>query len=182
MAQNSTVFKMYLQIADMDRHYYADHSLTLARHPSETDERMMMRMLAFIMHADERLEFTRGIADEDEPDLWRKSYTDETELWLEVGLPSEKRLKKACNRSQQVVLLAYGSDNTVMPWWESVKKMAMSQSSLQVLRVDPSVSEALGALAQRGAQINVSIQDGQIWISAEAGSVTVEVTHLYPAI
>ena len=182
MAQNSTVFKIYLQIADMDRHYYADHTLTLARHPSETDERLMMRLLAFIMKADDRLEFTRGIADEDEPDLWLKSYTDEIELWLEVGLPSEKRLKKGCNRSQQVVLLTYGSDHTVLSWWDSVRKMATTQKSLQVLRVNPAVSEALGGLAQRGAQINATIQDGQIWISSETGSVTVDITQLHPLI
>ena len=182
MAQNSTVFKIYLQIADMDRNYYADHSLTLARHPSETDERMMMRLLAFVMNAQDRLEFTRGICVEDEPDLWLKSYADEIELWLEVGLPSEKRLKKACNRSQQMVLITYGSDQAFNPWWDSVKKLVTSQKYLTVYRVSEDQSDALTALAARGAQISASITDGQIWLNSEVGSATLDPQQIYPAV
>ena len=182
MAQNSTVFKIYLQIADMDRHYYADHSLTLARHPSETDERMMMRLLAFVMHAQERLEFTRGICVDDEPDLWLKNYADEIELWLEVGLPSEKRLKKACNRSQQTVLITYGSDQAVNPWWESVRKLVASQNSLTIYRISEEQSAQLTALAERGAQISATITDGQIWLSSEVDSVTIDPQQIHPAV
>ncbi len=182
MAQNSTVFKIYLQIADMDRNYYADHSLTLARHPSETDERMMMRLLAFVMNAQERLEFTRGLCEEDEPDLWLKSYSDEIELWLEVGLPSEKRLKRACNRSQETVLMTYGSDQAFNPWWQSVKKLVASQKGLTIYRISEDQSEALTALAQRGAQISASITDGQIWLSSEAGSATIDPQQIYPTV
>jgi uncharacterized protein YaeQ len=182
MAQNSTVFKIYLQIADMDRNYYADHSLTLARHPSETDERMMMRLLAFVMNAQDRLEFTRGICVEDEPDLWLKSYADEIELWLEVGLPSEKRLKKACNRSQQMVLITYGSDQAFNPWWDGVKKLVTSQKHLTVYRVSEDQSDALTALAARGAQISASITDGQIWLNSEVGSATLDPQQIYPAV
>ncbi|NRP39630.1 YaeQ protein [Marinobacterium sp. xm-a-121] len=182
MAQNSTVFKIYLQIADMDRHYYADHSLTLARHPSETDERMMMRLLAFVMNAQERLEFTRGLCEEDEPDLWLKSFADEIELWLEVGLPSEKRLKKACNRSQKTVLITYGSDQAFNPWWEGVKKLVTGQKSLTIYRISEDQSEALISLAERGAQISASITDGQIWLSSETGSATIDPQQIYPAI
>ena len=92
MALNSTIYKVELQISDMDRHYYATHALTLARHPSETEERLMVRLLAFALYADERLEFGKGISDEDEPALWRKAYTDEIELWIEVGQPDETRI------------------------------------------------------------------------------------------
>jgi uncharacterized protein YaeQ len=110
MALNSTIYKVELQISDMDRHYYATHALTLARHPSETEERLMVRLLAFALYADDRLEFGKGISDEDEPALWRKAYTDEIELWIELGQPDETRIRKACGRSRQVVVINYGGN------------------------------------------------------------------------
>ena len=99
MALSATICKADLNIVDMDRHYYQQHSLTVAQHPSENDERLMIRLLAFALHADEFLSFTKGLSTDDEPDLWQKSLSGEIELWIELGLPSEKRLKKACGRA-----------------------------------------------------------------------------------
>ena len=115
MALKATIFKAQLQIADMDRHYYAEHALTLARHPSETDERMMVRLLAFALNADESLEFGKGLSNEDEPALWRKDLTGVIEHWIEVGLPDEKSLRKACGRATQVRLYTYGRG--AAKWW-----------------------------------------------------------------
>lgn len=108
MALKSTVFRAELQVSDLDRHYYAAHALTLARHPSETDERMMVRLLAFALFAGERLEFGRGLSTEDEPALWRKDLTGAVELWIEVGLPDERALRRACGRAERVAVLCYG--------------------------------------------------------------------------
>src|SRR5680860_958910 len=117
MALKATIFKATLNIADMDRHYYADHQLTLAQHPSENDERMMIRLLAFALNAREGLEFTKGLSTDDEPELWQKSLSDEIELWIELGLPDESRLRKACNRSKQVILYTpYGGTRTSPNW------------------------------------------------------------------
>ncbi len=175
MAQNATICKAQLTIADMDRHYYADHTLTLALHPSETEERMMMRILAFIMYASEQLEFTRGLAADDEPDLWQKNYSDEIELWIDLGLPSEKRIRKACNRAKQAVILTYGSDQAITPWLTSVQSTLTRQDNLTVLRVPTVQSTGLTTLAARNMSLQCNIQDGQIWITSEQGSVTVEV-------
>ena len=109
MAIKATICKANLQIADMDRGYYNDLTLTIAQHPSETDERMMVRLLAFALHASEGLKFTEGIsAEDDEPDIWQKNMSGEIEIWIEVGLPDEKRIRKACNRAKQVYLYPYG--------------------------------------------------------------------------
>ena len=108
MAIKATIFKTELQVSDMDRGYYRDHTLTLARHPSETDERMMVRLLAFALHADEALLFGRGLSTDDEPDLWQKDLTGAVELWIDVGLPTEKDIRKACGRARQVVVYCYG--------------------------------------------------------------------------
>jgi len=99
MAIKSTIYKATLQVADMDRHYYADHALTIARHPSETDERMMMRCLAFALNAGEALAFGKGLSDADEPDLWQRDLTGAIQLWIEVGQPDEKRILRACGRA-----------------------------------------------------------------------------------
>jgi uncharacterized protein YaeQ len=108
MALKATIFKAELSVADIDRGVYRDHALTIARHPSETDERMMVRLLAFALHADERLEFGRGLSAEDEPDLSRRDLTGTLEQWIEVGLPDEREVRKACGRAREVFVYAYG--------------------------------------------------------------------------
>ncbi len=99
MALKSTIFKAELQISDMGRNYYGDHSLTLARHPSETDERMMVRLLAFALHAHEALVFADSIGNDEEPSLWQKDLTGAVQVWIGVGQPDVKRIRKACGRA-----------------------------------------------------------------------------------
>ena len=117
MAIKSVIYKVQLQVADMDRHYYATHPLTLAQHPSETDERLMVRLLAFALHADERLEFGRGLSTDEDPDLWQRDYSGQVERWIELGQPDESRIRKACGRSREVVVLNYGGRAADL-WWE----------------------------------------------------------------
>ncbi|GBG01844.1 hypothetical protein AZSI13_11710 [Azospira sp. I13] len=173
MALKSTVFKADLSVADMDRHHYADYSLTLARHPSETDERMMIRLLAYALYADERLGFCKGLSDDDEPDLWRKDYTEAIEQWIEVGLPDEKRIKKGLSRSAQVVVLAYGGRAAEI-WWSQLATKVERQEKLTVLFIPEAQSRALAELADRTMRLSCSIQDGHLMISSDKGTVTVE--------
>ena len=117
MALKSTIFKATLQISDLDRPYYQTHTLTIAQHPSETDERMMVRILAYALNADEALSFGKGISNDEEPALWRKDLTGAIETWIEVGLPDEKLLRRACGQAQQVVVYTYGGRAADL-WWE----------------------------------------------------------------
>lgn len=180
MAQNATVCKVHLQLADMDRHHYADYSHTLAQHPSETEERLMMRLLAFMLKADEKLEFTRGLCVDDEPDLWLKNYSGEIETWIDVGLPSDKRIRKACGRSQQVVVLVYGSDQAVTPWWEGLKGQLHRFNNLEMLRIPVEQSQQLAELAQRGMHLQCTIEDGQVWITDSENTLLVEPRQMWP--
>lgn len=164
MALPATIFKANLQLSDLDRHYYADHQLTLARHPSETDERMMVRLLAFALHADERLQFTKGLCADDEPDLWRLGLSGEIELWVDVGLPDERRVRKACNRSEKVCLLLYGGRSAEV-WWQKNGDRLRRFANLEVVELAEEESRALAALAQRSMQLQCTIQDGQAWLS-----------------
>ena len=174
MAIKSTVFKAELQVSDMDRPYYGSHALTLARHPSETDERMMVRILAFALYADEYLAFGKGLSDEDEAALWLKDLTGAIQLWIEVGLPDEKRVKKACGRATKVVVLSYGGRTADM-WWQQNTATFNRLSNLSVLNISPEFSQALAALAQRGMSLTCTMQDGQIWFSGGDTTLHLEV-------
>ena len=126
MALKSTVVKAELQVSDLDRHYYATHNLTVAQHPSETDERLMVRLLAFALFAEERLEFGRGLSQDDEPDLWLKELTGEIDLWIDLGQPEEARIRKACGRARRAVVVTY-SGRSADIWWEKNWSVARPQ-------------------------------------------------------
>ena len=163
MALGATICKAELNIIDMDRHYYQQHSLTIAQHPSETDQRLMVRLLVFALHASESLSFTNGLSTDDEPDLWQKSLSDDIELWIELGLPSEKRLKKACGRSQQVIVYTYGS---AAMWWKQMQPQIARFKNISVYQLQPEITEILQTLKQRNLDIQVSIQDQEVaWYS-----------------
>ncbi len=172
MAIKATIFKAELQISDMDRNYYAAHSLTLARHPSETDERLLIRILAFILNASESLQFTKGLSEDDEPELWDKNLVDEIELWIEVGMPDERRLRKACSRSKSVILYTYGGRNDV--WWQQIKSKLNRFKNLKVVNFSKQSTEPLTDLVARTMQFDCSIQDGQVWINHEGDSFLIE--------
>ena len=171
MALKATIFRMELTLSDLDREVYAQYPLTLARHPSETDERMMVRVLAFALEADERLAFGGGLSTEDEPALWRHSLDDRIERWIDVGLPEPKRLKQALGRSESVRVIAYG-DAKLGPWWaRSAAALRELGPDLEVLASDDEACAGLTALAKRGARLTVTIQDGAAWFADEEGAM-----------
>ena len=176
MALKATICRADLKIADMDRNYYAGHALTVARHPSETDERMMVRLLAFALNANEQLAFGRGLSDADEPDLWRKDLTGAIAHWIEVGQPEDKRLLRACGRADRVTAYAYGTGAEL--WWKPIAAKLARAKNLAVWRIPASASQALGKLAARTMQLQCTIQDGQLWFSDAAATVQIELTAL----
>ncbi|MBE0615660.1 MAG: YaeQ family protein [Burkholderiales bacterium] len=175
MALKATIFKAELQVADMDRNYYHGHGLTIARHPSETDERMMLRVLAFALHANETLAFGKGLSTDDEPDLWRKDLTGAIELWIDVGQPDEKRIRRACGRAGEVYVYSYGGQGAAI-WWEQVRSKLERCGNLTVVSVQTSSSRALAKLAQRNMQLNCTIQDQQVWLGDGEVQVQVDAT------
>ncbi len=170
MALKSTIFRAEVQIADMDRGYYQTHSITLARHPSETDERMMMRLLAFILHASDALTFGEALSSNDEPDLWERDLTGAITSWIMVGLPDEKQIKKALSRSLRVVVYSYGS--AVEPWWSSLARVYES-GKLLVVHIAPNISQALKTLVERSMKLHCTIQDGIIWLSDAKNTIEI---------
>ncbi len=178
MALKSTVYKAVLHISDMDRDHYHEYHLTLARHPSETDERLMVRLLAFAMYADERLEFGKGVSSQDEPALWSKDFSGDILLWLEVGLPNERRIRQACARVQQVVLLVYGSNNAVDPWWEQHGNDFKQRKNLTIIRLSPETSQKMALMADRTMQLTCMVEGGQVSLMNETSTVLIEKSYL----
>ncbi|MDQ6951404.1 MAG: YaeQ family protein [Mariprofundales bacterium] len=172
MAIKSTVFKAELQITDMDRNYYQSHLLTIARHPSESDARMMVRLLAFALHASPSLQFTKGISADDEPDLWQKNLSDEIELWIDLGQPDDKRIRKACGRARQVIIYNY-QQRSGAAWWQQHANKLARFSNLSIVSLDDETVAGFCGMAQRTMQLSYTIQDGQIWLSD--GEHTVEI-------
>ena len=164
MALGATIFRAEIQIADMERNYYRDHTLTLARHPSETDERMMVRLLAFALHADEALAFGRGLSAEDEPDLWRKDLTGAIQVWIDVGQPDEKLVRRACGRATRVYVYSYGG-NVAAQWWKQSGDKLERSANLGVINIDQAESRAMAKLAQRTMRLQYTIQEGEVLIS-----------------
>lgn len=172
MALKATIYKANLNVSDMDRHYYGSHALTLACHPSETEERLMVRLLAFALFASERLAFTRGISTDDEPDLWEKDLTDHITHWIELGVPDENRIRKGCNRADRVTVLSYGP-RAASVWWEKNQGKLARQEKLEVLYLDKDATDALAAMVARTMDIQVTRQDGQVWFSSGDSTATI---------
>lgn len=180
MALKATICKVALRIANVDSHYYRDHALTLARHPSETDERMMLRVLAFALHADEALQFGRGISTDDEPDLWQRDMTGAILQWIDVGQPDEKLMRKACGRARQVFVYSYGGRDAGK-WWQRVGAGAGRCDNLAVRHVSPDTCVALAGLAGRSMDLQCTIQDGHAWMASDETSFEVGLAWLKTA-
>ena len=168
MALKATIHKARLQIADMDRHVYGEHELTIARHPSETDERMLMRVLAFALNVpaddhDGALELAKSLWDSDEPDLWQRDLTGQVVHWIEVGQPDERRLSKASSKSERVTVIAFQSSTPV--WWAALQNKLTRSPKVAVWQVDTEQSAALAGLSARTMQWQVTIQDGTVWVA-----------------
>lgn len=181
MATKSTIFKVSLQIADIDHSYYADHTLTLARHPSETDERMMVRLCALALQAhqlqtlcngDGTLAFGAGLSDPDEPDVWLRDFTQRTRLWIEVGQAEEKPLTKACSKSDAVVLYCFSQAADI--WWRGIENKLTRQKNLTIWRIPQTSAQALLPLAQRSMNLTATIQQGTLTLSDTAHLVDIE--------
>ncbi len=177
MAIKPTIRKAALSVADLDRHRYADYALTVARGVTESDGRMMARLVAFALNADERLELSAEIADTDEPSLALKGWDGRYRLWIEVGLPDPKRLRKAASRADEVVLYLYHGRQG-RTWLDANRAALEGIRKLRVMELDPAAVKELAALADRTMDFQCTVQDGRAAFAHSAGVVEVGVERL----
>lgn len=169
MALSSTIYKVELQVSDLDRHYYQTHALTVAQHPSETVQRMMVRILAFALNASENLEFTKGLSTDEVPDLWEKALTGDVQHWIEIGQPSARRVKKACNQSERVSIYTY-SGHSAEVWWQQNKKDFSRQSKLRIINLPNEQLSEISKNMVRTMSLQCTVQEGLIWFGDAAQS------------
>ncbi|MEI6895244.1 MAG: YaeQ family protein [Colwellia sp.] len=176
MALKATIYKANIELADMDRNYYDSLQLTVAQHPSETPQRLILRILVYILNAHQDLQFGKGVSDENEAALWQINYSNEIELWIELGQLDTKRLKKACNQAKAVKLYCYGT--SVNTWWAQAEQSLKNFSRLTVEQFEPTICEALVKLLSRNMEFQCSIQDGQLWLTSGDETLLVETIKL----
>jgi uncharacterized protein YaeQ len=183
LALKSTIFKAQLAVADIDHGYYADHAFTLARHPSETDERMMIRLVALALNAhklqtvcngDATLGFGAGLSSPDEPDVILRDYTGRPRVWVEVGQPEDKPIAKACSQADEAIVYAYSAAADV--WWRGIEGKLSRLANLSVWRIPADASQALAQLAQRSMQLQATVQEGALMVGDGAKTVDIEPT------
>ncbi|MBU1658044.1 YaeQ family protein [bacterium] len=171
MAAKATIYKALLNIADMDRHYYKEHNLTLAQHPSENDLRLMVRLAAFVLNVNESLAFSKGISQDDEPDLWEKALDGEIKLWIDLGQPDEKRIRKACGRSQKVIIYTY-QEGSAFAWWKQVETSLQRFKNLSVMYLN--IEGEIQELVERSMSLQCNISDGELTMINDAQSVMIQ--------
>ena len=174
MAISSTINKVSLNIANMDQHYYQSHDLTIAQHPSETDFRFMIRLIAFALNANKELTFSKGLDSDEEPAIWQKNLTGEIELWIDLGQGDEKRIRKACGRARQVIIYTY-HERKAKAWWTQQQQKLQRFGNLKVFHIH---AENVDALLKRSMQLQCNIQDGEIFLSDDQTSVTITLDRL----
>ena len=171
MAEKATVCKANITLSDMDRHYYGDLSFTIAQHPSETAERMMVRLLSFCYRAADNLTFTRGLSSVDEPDIWLKSDDGRILEWIEVGQPAPDRLKKAQGVARQVLVFAYGRGIDI--WWKNNTAAVQALSKVKVYYFDAAELQDLTKLAAKTMNLTISITEAIAYISSAEHNISV---------
>lgn len=170
MAAKATIYKALLNIANMDTHYYAEHNLTLAKHPSENDLRLMIRLIAFIQNANESLVFCKGIAEDNEPDLWQKNLSGDIELWIDLGQPDEKRIKKACGRSEKVIIYTY-QEGMATAWYKQIEKSLKRFKNLEVVYLN--IDGDIASLAERSMTLQANISDYELTLISNENSIVI---------
>jgi uncharacterized protein YaeQ len=170
MAANATIHKALLNIANMDEHYYEEHNLTLAQHPSENDLRLMIRIVAFVLNANDTLMFCKGISEDDEPDLWQKSFSDDIEMWIDLGQPDEKRIKKACGRSDKVIIYTF-KETIASPWFKKIEGSLSRFKNLKVIHLN--IEGDIESLAKRSMNLQCNMLDNELTLISDDNSVVI---------
>lgn len=176
MAEKATIYKANLTLSDMDRNVYGDFSLTIALHPSETLERMMVRILAFCYRAAEHLTFAKGLSATEEPDLWLRHDNGTLLEWIEVGQPAPDRLKKASSQAASVKVFSYGRGMDV--WWKNNAQAIRALPKVEINSFDAEELQHLVALADKTMNLTVSITEKIAYISTARENIAIQLREM----
>ena len=170
MAIKPTIYKFRISLSDLNRDYYDSLNLTLAQHPSEKIERMMVRVLAYCINAQKDLTFTKGLSEIDEPDIWVRTLDEQTALWIDVGEPSVDRVKKSCRLADEVKVYCFNSKADV--WW-SQSESKLKQLDAAIYKFEWEEILELTKLVERTMDLSISLTGDSAYIATELGECEV---------
>lgn len=178
MAQGSEIYKVQVSLSNLNSHYYDDFALTLARHPSESEARLMFRLTA-LLHSSaesefERLQFTKGISTQEEPDIWQKNYSGDILQWIELGQPDLKRLRQAMGKSQIVRVYTY-NPNTSGEWYQKISRDILNYKKLEIFHLEVTKGQSLENLISRTMDLSCLIEEQVLYLSNDSDRVEIEV-------
>lgn len=165
MAIKPTIYKLRMAISDFNRDYYDTVNLTIALHPSEKVERMMARIVAYCLNAQENMTFTKGLSEIEEPDIWVKALDDQISLWIDMGEPAPDRIKKSSRQAALVKVYSFNSKSDT--WWEQSKNKVQQYTNVQIYQLDWQQIQTLATFVQRSMDWSLSISGDTVYIAAE---------------
>jgi uncharacterized protein YaeQ len=174
MALGSTIYKIDINLSNFNTHYYEDFNLTLAKHPSENESRMMYRLLAFLYCAHTDLKFTKGLSGIEEAELWQKNYTGEIIQWIDLGLPDMKRIRQACGKSQSVKVFTY-HQNKALEWYQKNKSDFDRNKKLDVYHFNVSENGPIDKFVTKSMRLSCIIEEQQMYLSDDNERIGIKV-------
>ncbi|MDX2470131.1 MAG: YaeQ family protein [SAR324 cluster bacterium] len=171
MALKANIAKVNLTLSNINDHYYEDYRLTLAQHPSETDLRMIIRLAAFGLFASEGLEFTKGISTDEEPDIWSHKATGEIEHWIDLGQPTEKRIRQSISKAEKITIVGYHKEK-FSRWFKGLDKKFLAQKKLEIYFLESVGTSKPEDLVQKTMDLSCTIQEDQMLLGNETTQVT----------
>tara|TARA_R110002072_G_scaffold534_6_gene4006 strand:- start:179115 stop:179657 length:543 start_codon:yes stop_codon:yes gene_type:complete len=180
MALGSTIYKVDINLSNFNTHYYQDFNLTMAKHPSEDEARMMYRLLAFLYCAHEDLKFTRGLSTTEEPELWQKDYTGQIIQWIDMGLPDLKRIRQACGKSQSVKVFTY-HQNKAQEWYQKNKSDFEKNKKLEVYHFNVNENGPIDKFVKKSMVLSCIIEESHMYLSNDNERIGIEILSELPA-
>jgi uncharacterized protein YaeQ len=172
MARGASIHRAQIELSHVDRGVYETLQLTVARHPSETLDRMVMRILAFGLRYAEDLAFGRGVSATDEPDLWRREGDGRVIEWIDVGRPDAKRLIQASRKSTRCQLFVFGDRGR--RWRKAQLETMKAPANLGVAYIDDGFVASLAATADRQIAWAMTVFESAIYLTT--GDTSFETT------
>lgn len=172
MALKATIFKAKVSLSNLNIHHYDDLTLTIARHPSENNLRMMVRILAYLMSAQEELSFTKGISSDSEPDIWKINHDGSIDHWIELGNLDERRIRQSCAKAKKVTIYTY-QGNQSLSWFKTLENGLSRFENLDIINFTFPNDQSIEDFAERGMNISCTIEDSEIWLSADEDRICI---------
>lgn len=178
MAKGSRIYKVKLFISDIDRNCYEQLELTVAQHPSESDERLLARLLAFGLEYESGLAFGGGVSSTDQAPIWLRNDYEEVQHWIEIGQPDPDRLAKLNKRQPRLTLYTYGAN--AHRWWHQHSPNLSKLQRLKAVQLDYDALQTLVSAMTSGFELQLNRQDEVLYLGLNDQQAEMQLAFLQP--